>query len=123
MHDGRHHDPAEFYGLARKCRVCLPAVNIHHNFCQTCLNRGYVAACTNCDGSGRVENAITPGLKGTMSGPCHWCGGKGSFSVTKEYYEAHRDPKDEAVPEPQMPHLPEKQLLPNGQEPLKSATL
>jgi len=120
----KKYDPSDFWGVARKCRVCLPAVNIHHNFCQTCLCRGYVAVCTNCDGTGRVTNVITPGLKHQMSGPCHWCGGKGTFAVTKEYYEAHKDPEEDKLPVPQMPHLAEKEtLLPDGQKPLLSATL
>jgi hypothetical protein len=120
----KKHDPADFYGNATKCQVCLPAVNIHHNFCQTCFNRGYVAQCTSCNGTGNVTEQTPWGNKSTMSSICHWCGGKGMFAVTKEYYDNHRDPEEEKRPKPQMPHLPEKAAtLPDGQKPLLSATL
>lgn len=113
------HDPADFYGLATKCRVCLPAVNVHHNFCKVCQNRGYVASCTNCGGKGQQEEMAPWGNKSKMTSICHWCGGTGVFAVTKEYYDDHRDPEEAERPEPQMPHLPEKA----APELLKSATL
>ena len=120
----KKHDPSDFWGVARKCRVCLPAVNVHHNFCQTCFNRGYVAVCIACGGKGQAEETAPWGNHSKMTSICHWCGGKGTFAVTKEYYEAHMDPEEDKLPVPQMPHLPEKKVtLPDGRKPLLSATL
>lgn len=99
----------DYYGPARKCIMCLPAVNIHHVFCQTCFNRGYVAMCLNCDGKGKTTVPVG-GSVGTMDSTCNFCGGRGTFAVSKEYWETHHE--EEVL----VPERGDKELAPPASE-------
>ena len=50
--------------------------------CRFCWGRGFVAACTACDGKGRIEQKMAGG-PGTMSATCSMCGGVGCYGVNK----------------------------------------
>lgn len=58
--------------------------------CRICFHRGFVAACTACDGKGKVEQKMAGG-PGTMSATCSICGGVGKFGVNKpaDWDETH----------------------------------
>ena len=66
--------------------------------CRFCWGRGFVAACTACDGKGRIEQKMAGG-PGTMSATCSMCGGVGCYGVNKpaDWEETH--PKEVVVPQ------------------------
>ena len=80
----------DLHGPVSKCKMCVPALNIHHQFCQFCLSRGYVALCLNCDGKGKMRVPVG-GSIGEMDSTCNYCGGKGHFPSKKEAYDAQPD--------------------------------
>ena len=86
----------QYYGEVRPCDMCRPEVNIHGNFCQTCMDRKYLAKCVACDGNTFTEVGVGGSL-GSMKSTCLYCGGKGAYPVSKEYYEANYIPP---TPEP-----------------------
>ncbi len=58
--------------------------------CKLCFNRGFVAACTACDGKGQVMQKMAGG-PGTHTATCNICGGVGRFGVNKpaDWDETH----------------------------------
>jgi hypothetical protein len=90
----------DYHGPVSKCTMCLPAVNIHKQFCQTCFGRGYVALCLNCDGKGKTRVAVS-GSIGEMDSTCNLCGGKGTFPASEAAYKlSNPDAPAEAPKEP-----------------------
>ena len=75
----------DYHGPVSKCTMCLPAINIHKQFCGTCFGRGYVALCLNCDGKGKTTVPVG-GSIGTMDSTCTYCGGKGVFPASAASY-------------------------------------
>lgn len=90
-------DLTKYYGVVRKCEMCLPKVNVHGNFCSWCFGRGYLATCLNCDGKGKLTVPVA-GSVGEMESTCTLCGGKGTFPASEKLY-LERTPN--AVVEPE----------------------
>lgn len=80
-------DLTKYYGDIRKCEMCLPAVNIHRQFCTWCYGRGYLATCLNCDGKGKRRVPVG-GSIGEMDSTCDLCGGKGTFPASEKMFLA-----------------------------------
>jgi hypothetical protein len=76
----------DYHGPVRKCEMCLPAINIHKQFCQWCMSRGYLATCLACDGKGKTRVPVQ-GSIGEMDSTCTLCGGKGTFPASKAAYD------------------------------------
>lgn len=81
---------SDLHGPVSKCKLCLPAVNVHKQFCKHCFGRGYVALCLNCDGKGKMRVPVA-GSVGEMDSTCNPCGGEGTFPSTKAAYDAQPD--------------------------------
>ena len=74
----------QFKGEVRKCTCGLAddASKIGERSCKFCFNRGFLAACTACDGTGTFTAKMAGG-PGTMSSTCIPCGGSGHFGVNR----------------------------------------
>src|ERR1039457_2428346 len=95
-------DLSKYRGATKRCPLCsnLPdAAKLDAatsgRVCRLCLGQCFVAACTNCDGTGQYKGStIWDGGKSPHISVCTPCGGTGVFPVKKP-----TDWKDKA-PEP-----------------------
>ena len=90
---------SRFHGQVRECSCGLyqHPENERERACTFCLNRGFVAECTACDGKGQLIEKMAGG-PGTMKATCNACGGIGTFPARKP--EGWVDAPKE-VPQPQ----------------------
>lgn len=109
-------DLTKYHGPARKCEFCLPAVNIHKQFCQHCMSRGYLATCLNCDGKGKLRVPVAGSL-GEMDSTCTLCGGTGTFPASEKQFlsehpgTAQESPEEGVNPFPEITNSEKQRLI------------
>jgi len=75
---------SQFHGEVKKCNCGIadhPA-NFKERACPECRNRGFLATCLGCEGTGSFTAKMAGG-PGTMSSTCSLCGGQGHFGVNR----------------------------------------
>jgi RecJ-like exonuclease len=77
-------DISRFHGVVTPCTCGIyeHPEKMGQYSCKLCFGRGFVAACTNCDGKGQIQEKMAGG-PGMMKSTCNCCGGQGSFGVNK----------------------------------------
>lgn len=93
---------SQFHGEVSKCGCGLAdhPENMGARACQFCFGRGFVAACTACEGKGQIDQKMAGG-PGTMKSTCIPCGGVGSFGVNRpaDWPEEVKEEAAEPAPE------------------------
>lgn len=77
-----------YKGKVRRCPHCTPERILNDpqgRACLTCLNRGFVADCLNCEATGMYKGSAAAfgGGDHLHASTCNYCGGKGVFPVNK----------------------------------------
>lgn len=75
---------SQFYGEVRKCHCGIANNGFigSDKACSHCKNRGFIASCKSCEGTGAFTAKMVGG-PGIMSSTCNSCGGSGTFGVNR----------------------------------------
>jgi len=89
---------AKYRGKISRCPHCTPERLLNDpngRSCTTCLGHGFVAKCTNCDGTGLYKGSASAFGGGDVphNSACNVCGATGFFAVRRP-----ADWTDEAAP-------------------------
>ncbi len=74
----------QFHGEVRRCHCGIAdnPVAMKEKSCPSCFNRGFLAECKACAGTGRFT-ADMAGGPGTMTATCSACGGASHYGVNR----------------------------------------
>lgn len=81
-------DLSQFKGEVIRCPECRTPMGAqlaaNRTACKVCMNRGFIAKCTNCDATGLYKGkSVWDGGRSDHASVCTPCGGSGSFPVNK----------------------------------------
>ncbi len=90
----------QFHGEVRRCHCGIadnPIIGSDKG-CVHCKNRGFLASCKACDGTGSFVAQMAGG-PGSMSSVCIPCGGTGTFGVNRpaDWVDAEKPAEAEAT--------------------------
>lgn len=121
--DPNHIDLAQYRGEITVCPFCKPAARLNGLHCDRCMDRGYIAKCTNCDATGvSTSAAVWDGGKTSHSATCTPCGGTGSYPVTKAMFDAQESARVESeLAQLEAATAPETASTPDGSAPATGA--
>lgn len=100
-------DLRQYKGAVEPCKYCRPEETILGRACQWCMSQGYLAACLNCKGTGKVTaGAVWDGGRSQHTSTCHPCSGKGFFPARERDYLAQQQPAPSISSPVEPPPLP-----------------
>ena len=78
---------ADYKGQIQKCQYCKPEETILGRACQWCMSNGYLAVCTNCNGTGKHSGkSVWDGGRSDYTATCTPCGGKGHYPARESEF-------------------------------------